>query len=867
MKTKFGNKTGYHCIVSFCTTFLILMVLYKLYSFAPFGEKSLASMDANIQYLDFFSYFKDVLSGKNSLLYSFGKTLGGSNIAVYSYYLSSPFNFLVLLFDKTRLHDFFDILFAIKSAMAACTFSIFLSERFRNMQHKDIYRNGSIVVLSVSYALSQYCIAQSSNIMWLDGVYMLPLILLGTYRIVQDGKSRLLSISVALSILFNWYTGGINCLFSIFWLFFELLLLRSENTAFPVTDVIKKIVRYGYSMALGVFMSAVLFLPTIASLQNSSRGSMDLRSLFDFSLIGHISTLIENYSFGAQSAYGSVSLFCGSMALIGLIGCLTSKIISVRKRILFGFMFAVMILMFYWNPFVVCFSLFKGVGSYWYRYSYVGIALILFLACHFYMAADFKHQQSALIKISLAASFAIILVNYRKGNPNIHLVYASVLSLIFISCAISLINYCRDKAQIYRFISLIFAAVLITAELFYSTRLQMAHYSTADSPVFSAYVTEAEKQIAEINDFDQSCYRISQTSTRNMRSNQLTPYYNDALAYNYRSISGYTSSPDDIQRTFLDRLGYRINGENMCIVNTSILGADSLLGVKYILSGYPINGLKQVDSLEQYNGKYTYQNPYALPFAFVYTESENTADTGNNPFEYQNSLYSQLIGEEILLYVPLDYRITQKGNTSAGTSLIYSVDIPDGNYAVYGNLPWNSQLNATLNLNHSFETAYSCWLSPSVFYIPTDSRDTEAVLELRSETSYDVKYGEEQFYALNLDELAKAAALLSDRAADHISLKNGYAKISVNASENQRLFVSIPYDKGWKITLNGKETEPELFGECMYSIDLHDGTNTIEMVYHTPYLMEGTFVSLAGILLLVIIQLPEKRYHYFSVSL
>ena len=69
-------------------TLLIILCIYALNGFAPFGTKTLAVMDANIQYIDFFSYLKDVIAGKNSITYSFGKTLGGSNLAVFSYYLS-----------------------------------------------------------------------------------------------------------------------------------------------------------------------------------------------------------------------------------------------------------------------------------------------------------------------------------------------------------------------------------------------------------------------------------------------------------------------------------------------------------------------------------------------------------------------------------------------------------------------------------------------------------------------------------------------------------------------------------------------------------------------------------------------------------
>lgn len=65
--------------------------------------------------------------------------------------------------------------------------------------------------------MSQYGIAQACNIMWLDGFYMLPLIMLGVYRVVNGGRPVMLSVSVALAVLFNWYMGGINCVFACFW--------------------------------------------------------------------------------------------------------------------------------------------------------------------------------------------------------------------------------------------------------------------------------------------------------------------------------------------------------------------------------------------------------------------------------------------------------------------------------------------------------------------------------------------------------------------------------------------------------------------------------------------------------------------------
>ena len=182
------------------TVILVLFILlptFYLLDLAPFGPNSLASMDARIQYIDFFAYLKDLFERRADLGYTFSKTLGGTYIAVFAYYLSSPLNLLVVFFDKADLNTFFDLLVLLKLCIAAATCGAFLQYRFRKIPALFA------VLLSLSYALMQYNIAQSSNIMWLDGVYMLPLILLGVHRLFKSGSIFLLSISIGLSILFN----------------------------------------------------------------------------------------------------------------------------------------------------------------------------------------------------------------------------------------------------------------------------------------------------------------------------------------------------------------------------------------------------------------------------------------------------------------------------------------------------------------------------------------------------------------------------------------------------------------------------------------------------------------------------------------
>ena len=82
---KLCDKNWFQMITSGMATFLIIWILFLIKGYASFGDNSLATMDAEYQYIDLFGYLKDVLSGDNSALYSFSKSIGGSCIGICGY--------------------------------------------------------------------------------------------------------------------------------------------------------------------------------------------------------------------------------------------------------------------------------------------------------------------------------------------------------------------------------------------------------------------------------------------------------------------------------------------------------------------------------------------------------------------------------------------------------------------------------------------------------------------------------------------------------------------------------------------------------------------------------------------------------------
>lgn len=110
--------------------FVICVVFLKRGAYEPFGNNTLVVMDAKYQYLDFYSFLRDVLTGKNNIAYTFSKQLGSSAIAIYSYYLASPLSLLVVFFSKGEMNAFFDWLIVLKLSAIAVSCQYYLVRRF-----------------------------------------------------------------------------------------------------------------------------------------------------------------------------------------------------------------------------------------------------------------------------------------------------------------------------------------------------------------------------------------------------------------------------------------------------------------------------------------------------------------------------------------------------------------------------------------------------------------------------------------------------------------------------------------------------------------------------------------------------------------
>lgn len=841
------------CAVSFILTFCLLMAVFMLRSYAPFGDGSLALFDGNTQYMDFMAYFRDVLTGKNSLWYTFSSGLGGSGIGIYSYYLSSPLNLALAFISREQIPFFYDMSVAVKLSLSALTFSWYLQYRFQR-KIASVF----VICLSLGYGLMAYNLQQAMNLIWLDGVYMLPLMMGGIYRIVHTGGIKLLAIATALSLLFNWYTGALNCIFSAFWLLAETALYKVEKNGHSIT-LSKILIRYTYGMAAGLLLTGILLLPVLFQLRQGVASSFNFKE-FNWGFRGNLLLSLGSFLVSQEGNKATESLYCGALPIIGLIGLFLESNTSKKYKILMAVLLVFAFLMYHWYPLFFLFSMFKPALTFHPRYAYLGTFIVLFCAASFFSIWDgrkFGNKWILLIFLYMIFLYVVNIIVYpdqRYAWTPLN-VYITVLILALITLVIRAYSK-KIKKNTKKSLTVFFVIIGCAFDLGIEANRMCATFGSFEIQAFNEYGEQEEEQIWRLKKYDPGIYRVSQTEGRNDR-NELGIHnswinYDEPLAFNYWGIHEYTSFPRNNQLQFLDHLGYSTALERMNLVNTSILPADSLLGVKYVLSPYPIKGLKEIDFLGILNNKRVYENPFALPLAFVVRSprenSFHSSHDSGNPFLFVNEAYSDLLNQDIKIFTPIIF----KKSVNDDGILEYKMDAPKGDKVLYGDVEWDRFYMGEIYefINGVYTLQYENWLSQNLFHIPQGATERGIIIKLKIPSEIPIYH--ERFYAADLDVLESAVQKIRENKAKNITIKNGEITGNVEGKNGDYLYVSVPYDQGWQIRRNGVSVQPEIFRGCMMMIPLENGINNIQMNYYIPGLKVGVVLLVIGVMLLIL---------------
>ena len=192
-------------LAGFLMPLLIAIVVCIDHGVYPFGGQCMLQVDMFHQYCPFFTEFMDKMKHGGSIFYSWNIGLGADFVSLFAYYLASPFNVLLLLCPADHVIEFMSILILLKIALSGLTFTYYLIEHFGLSGEKYQMKAFAAAIFGCAYALSGFMAAYAWNIMWLDCMFLTPLVILGLERMIKQGMPTLYYVALALCIWSNFY--------------------------------------------------------------------------------------------------------------------------------------------------------------------------------------------------------------------------------------------------------------------------------------------------------------------------------------------------------------------------------------------------------------------------------------------------------------------------------------------------------------------------------------------------------------------------------------------------------------------------------------------------------------------------------------
>lgn len=911
-KLKLKLKENYIYIFSFIVPIMLMVVIYDLIGIYPTGDKTIVNSDMYLQYVGFLGHIKDVLKGEANLFYSFSKSLGGNTVGLFAYYMASPLNLIIGLFPKAYIAEAIVVITLIKIGLSSLTFTIYLIQSFKK---KDI----NVIMFSLCYCFMAYNINFQLNIMWLDGVVLLPLVMLGIDKLINEKKYKLYVISLFIAIVSNYYIGYMICIFSGLYFIYKLILNNKV-----------KLIKLGSFIGasiLSVALSAFVLIPTVLSLSSGKakfRLFQELPKLM-MSLDEVIAQLfIGNYSLG-QIMGNYPNIYCG--VIITVLGILyfLNKNISRKERILSGIFMFVLLLSIFVSTLVLIWHGFDYPVGFAYRFSFlisflgivlaykefisyenisklkIAIIILLGVGCTGYILYG-DYEGLSLWNILLTFLFFVVYIiliklanwsNFNKDEKwNFSLsVYQWLCKIVKfyrctegnVRCVNKPIDYSKcgkvdnnrkklrdvKKIKLEQIINiLIVTIVFIELSINAYSCLKLKSY-VSRVRIYN-YINEMQPIVDELKENMDNFYRMEEVFANT---------YDDPMLLNYYGITHSSSANDRNTRKFMANMGFKTSSIFEKYNRGSVISIDSLLGVKYQIASKKSENFSDNHYTEnEYykkvleEGDYIiYENPFALPIAFMVNDNLKDVDTLDvNTFELNNRILSSMVNTKKVINKSLNVKeiisenlistinngevCYERMDKQKASSITFIVEAEDNN-PVYMFLKSNAYESGTVSSNQvrvsingvrKF-TAFDS-RNYNVEYIGAFNKGEDIIIEINLNTNK-LYLKELQIYSCDVDEFEEVYNNLKENIISDTDYRDGYVKGKISVTEDKTLiYTSIPYDEGWTVKIDGKKVEyvkilDGLIGVDVDTEEFSEGEHVIELKYKVPGLMVGIIIS------------------------
>lgn len=812
MKLCFKNRK----INGFYIFLTIFFALYFLF-ITNFGEYVYGStIDWNSQHYKLPEYFRQLFYETGDLFPDFAANLGsGQNIYNFSYYgLFNPVILLSYLLPFVSMRLYIQISTLLLVYISVVLLYKWLSSKFNT---KVAAFAATLFMLSAPLLFHTH-----RHIMFVNYMPFLIMALMGVDKYFKAGKFELLTTSVFIICLTSYFYSVGSILVIVV---YGVYVYASKNPKIHFKSFLVDGAKFVLPIILGIAMAAFLLIPTFVALL-SGRADLEISTTIASLFLPEVSC--------SALLYSTYTLGLTSIALFALVFCIVDQ--KRAERLLSSILILPVLF-----P-IISYLLSGGMYA-------RGKALIPFLPLYIFVIAIFidnmmKKSRLSLVSIGIFGGYFMVLLFTGK--------YSFFFLVDFMVTFISLILFAFLKSNQKHHIVKI--AVLLVASLsFIICSLQDQLVPTKD--INSEDSVDQLVNYATTHDTD--FYRIT-------IPNGNTDFANKVVSPKHNLSSVYSSlSNQNYQKFFYNLIGNDIvsNSRGQLTSPSNIL-YDLYIGNKYIVSN-KTNRLG-AEPITESNGMYLLKNKDALPIG--YTSSSVM------PLEQFETLEYPFKAEALLNYViventewcehktsikafELNGKITTQNNVTfeekkdcititadnnaevvfklddelLGQLLFISFDVIDSD-------PTSTE-NAQININ-----GISNMLSNDDWMYHNQNFSFEYTLSDTTIDQLDVvfspgiyKISNIKAYIANYDDFVSLSNPVDPFIIDNTKTKGDIVEGVVYTEQEGYFNLSIPYDNGFTVYVDGEEVAYEKVDTAFVGFKLPAGKHHIKVLYNAPF--------------------------------
>lgn len=801
---------------------------------------------------------------RSGSLSQFEWSLGvGGNVMSYVYYfLTSPFFYITLLFPREFIKYLFLDLNMLKIILLFFTTYYWTGKLTKNIRSR--------LIASFIITFSGWVFFYFAYNMFLDAFLLYPLILGFAEVYLKENKILPLVLGIGALGIINYYFLYMFVPFLCLYALIRYIEISRNNLSW--INLVKAAVKFIGNVLLGIGISAIVLIPCAYLIMNSSRFTENTVKLFDTiglnELIYFVSTIfspvfdrfnasyyIPEYTHDFIGWGGGCSLFALIITplLLPLLLCLKDKVKRNSYLSCYLLLSAILIFQYLW------YLLQRSIDTRW-TYMFLILNAMTLIEINDELEQDLIKKRCLWFSggLTIICILGFLLNMYLNHYwPRKQLIEVGIVSLLEIVFVIIYVIYYQLKKRHSWILIFVLALEAIASGRIFVAYNYGINYNYFEQPEHS---TEA---IDYIKSMDDGYYRILYAS----ESYQIpgapgafvitTP--NEPFAKNYPGFSFYNTVYNVETDEFYDR-----SRSNWFV--SEAMGRNkvyNLMSAKYWVTydfETQIPEHYEFYYRDKQSGYTVYRNPYFIELGKTYKETINkdyfktlpvflqdqvmqdylvTEFSENNVYELNSNLeyVGQLADEkhrEFKLDVPL----------SNGTLYIINYGVSEITLSLYSddNLicsqPYSQYNYVDINLSNNMEI-------DKIVVEGENNSGVAAFMDVYFEPN-DGSY--DQWYQQIQQE--KFENVLFDR--DYISA-------DINLKDERYIFTSIPYDKGWKVYVNGEKVPYEKVNLGFIGLRLGSGNYHLEFRYEIPYLKVGAIISLGSLIILILLSLRNSK--------